>query len=163
MASSNIINILIFFFFLDSFHRNLRIKSFFEPERQTKLVSSTSTPNLFTTTPADSVPSDVERAIAKSKVLKPCKKMGPPPGPIHLEAVILTNEINLNKTFVRAPNNLNVSRDEKAALKTLASDHSIVIKPADKGGATVIQNREDYIREGERQLSDSLLYQPLDQ
>ena len=64
---------------LDSFHSNLRIKSFFEPERQTKLVSSTSTPNLFTTTPADSVPSDVERAIAKSKVLKPCKKWAPPP------------------------------------------------------------------------------------
>ena len=37
-----------------------------------------------------------------------------------------------------------------------------LIKPADKGGATVIQNREVYIREGERQLSDSLFYQPLD-
>ena len=57
---------------------------------------------------------------------------------------------------------MNVSRDEKAAQKTVASDHSILIKPADKGGATVIQNREDYIREGERQLSDGLFYQPLD-
>jgi hypothetical protein len=35
---------------------------------------------------------------------------------------------------------------------------NIVIKPADKGSAVVIQNREDYIAEGLRQLSDRDFY-----
>ena len=36
-----------------------------------------------------------------------------------------------------------------------------MIKPADKGGATVILNRADYVAEGLRQLSDQNFYQPI--
>ena len=42
------------------------------------------------------------------------------------------------------------------------SDHTIVIKPADKGGATVIMNRDDYVKEGMRQLADSKFYKQLE-
>ena len=37
-----------------------------------------------------------------------------------------------------------------------------MIKKADKGGAIVIQNRTDYITEGERQLADGKFYKVLD-
>ncbi len=43
----------------------------------------------------------------------------------------------------------------------LQIDTSIVIKPADKGGAIVIQNNVDYVRECERQLSDLDFYKKL--
>ena len=41
----------------------------------------------------------------------------------------------------------------------LKQNTDIVIKPADKGSAVVIQNKEDYIKEGLRQLSDQNFYQ----
>ena len=37
-----------------------------------------------------------------------------------------------------------------------------MIKGADKGGAVVIQNRDDYIKEGIRQLSDNTFYKHTD-
>ena len=48
----------------------------------------------------------------------------------------------------------NLSSAEKLAKIALSNDTSIVIKKADKGSAVVLQNREDYIKEGLRQLSD---------
>ena len=86
---------------LDNFHRNLRIKSFFDSPN--KIRSSTSTPNFPTPTYSSNLVSDVEKDIRKSKILKPDKKWTPPMGPIHLEAFILANEIDLNKTIVRSP------------------------------------------------------------
>ena len=83
-------------------------------------------------------------------------------GPIHLEAFILANEIDLNKTIGRSPIGHNITHDENTALNSLLNNHDIVIKPADKGGAIVILNRADYIAEGERQLSDLGFYNPLD-
>ena len=47
----------------------------------------------------------------------------------------------------------NLTRDERKALRDLRSDSRIVIKPADKGSAVVIQDRETYIVEGQRQLN----------
>jgi hypothetical protein len=43
-------------------------------------------------------------------------------------------------------------------LTKLGQNTSIVIKKADKGAAVVIMNREDYITEAERQLSDQNFY-----
>ena len=40
---------------------------------------------------------------------------------------------------------------------------NVVIKPADKGGAIVIQNREDYVLERKCQLSDPRFYKKVDQ
>ena len=52
----------------------------------------------------------------------------------------------------------NLTRDENKTLKSLSLNKAIVIKNADKGGAVVVLNTTDYIKEGLRQLSDPNFY-----
>lgn len=47
------------------------------------------------------------------------------------------------------------------SIKSLKNNQDIVIKPADKGGAVVIQNTVDYRAEATRQLSDETFYEEL--
>ena len=94
-------------------------------------------------------------------MIKSSRRWEPPNGPLTLEAFILTNEIDLNNTKVRSPRVNNLHREERQALKDLPKKHDIVIKPADKGGAVVVMNQSDYVKEGERQLNDRSFYQKL--
>ena len=55
----------------------------------------------------------------------------------------------------------NLTKSERACLKSLSNRTDITIKPADKGGAIVILSTSEYIREGYRQLNDSKFYEPL--
>lgn len=55
----------------------------------------------------------------------------------------------------------NLTTSEQKALKFLTEDPSIIIKPADKGTATVIMTLTDYIKSGLDQLSDNKYYQPI--
>lgn len=48
-------------------------------------------------------------------------------------------------------------------LKHLQENRDIIIKPADKGGATVIMNRTDYRKEALRQLSNQKYYQRINE
>ena len=66
----------------------------------------------------------------------------------------IKEEISRHHRFQR--NNLN--KRERAALRRLRDSKNIIIKPADKGGATVILNTEDYITEAMRQLSNAEYY-----
>ena len=56
----------------------------------------------------------------------------------------------------------NLSQGEKKALASLKDREDIIISKADKGGAVVIQNVEDYIKEAERQLGDPDFYQKVE-
>ena len=56
----------------------------------------------------------------------------------------------------------NLTKRERAALYRLSKDKEIVIKPADKGGATVIMNSADYIEEAMRQLNNQEYYKLVD-
>jgi len=85
-----------------------------------------------------------------------------PPGPRALEAFILSNELGLAKSLCRAPNSHNLPRDEELAKANLKANKHIIIKPADKGSAVVVMNREDYIAEGVRQLSDQNFYKEVE-
>lgn len=49
----------------------------------------------------------------------------------------------------------NLHSGEMSALKHLVNNPDLIIKPADKGGGIVLQNRTDYITETNRLLSDS--------
>ena len=53
---------------------------------------------------------------------------------------------------------MNLLKAERKAIKSLASNDKITIKPADKGGKIVIQDTMDYIKEGEQQLNDTTYY-----
>ena len=63
--------------------------------------------------------------------------------------------------------NLQNSKSTKAKkqikiLNRLRKDHNVIFKPADKGSSLVIQNRQDYISEAQKQLSVALHYKKLD-
>ena len=53
----------------------------------------------------------------------------------------------------------NITREEKQALNDLRNDTSIIIKGADKGSAVVVWDRDDYLKEAEKQLSDKDVYE----
>ena len=55
----------------------------------------------------------------------------------------------------------NLSKNEKVALKYLSKQDDIIIINANKGGAVVTMDVNDYIREAKRQLSDSKNYKVL--
>jgi hypothetical protein len=55
----------------------------------------------------------------------------------------------------------NTSREENRCLKNLSKLSEIVIKPADKGGATVLMDKQNYITEAYRQLNDPKYYRKL--
>lgn len=68
----------------------------------------------------------------------------------------LTQEIMKKKPHPKPHHNL--SPEELSALQDLKQDDSIVIKPADKGGATVIWSKADYEKEALRQLNNHQHY-----
>ena len=53
----------------------------------------------------------------------------------------------------------NCSMEERAALQTLARDHDVIVKPADKNLGLTLIARPWYIAECERQLGDAAIYQ----
>ena len=56
----------------------------------------------------------------------------------------------------------NLSKSQMVAISTLKINPSVVIKPADKGSATVIMSKKNYIAEAERQVSNQKHYAKLD-
>ena len=68
-----------------------------------------------------------------------------------------TEEQNNNKN--KYYNNL--TKGERKALKELADRNDIIITKADKGGAVVIIDVEDYVKEAEHQLSNKDGYKKL--
>ena len=55
----------------------------------------------------------------------------------------------------------NPTREEQDALKSLHNRSDIVIKPADKEGAVVVWDRDLYLGEPNKQLSDERFYQQI--
>ena len=62
---------------------------------------------------------------------------------------------NITKTY-------NLSKQERNALQQLKTRTDLVITNADKGGAVVIQETEEYIKEAYRQLHDTTFYKKCD-
>ena len=55
----------------------------------------------------------------------------------------------------------NLTKEERLALNFLRDDTSIVIKEAEKGSGVVVWDREDYLKEAEKQLGDKETYEGL--
>ena len=57
----------------------------------------------------------------------------------------------------------NINKEERLALKQLMSRRDVILKPANKGGATVVLDVEKYHDEAMRQLNDPNYYQKLNE
>ena len=145
---------------LDHFHRQLRIRHHFDKNNDIFHSFSQST-----TTEPDPLSALITQQQDESfdhPKFREKSKWRPPPGPPNLEAMAAANEINLQSLTPRSPKIQNLTRLEKQCLAELQSRSDIIIKPADKGSSVVLQNREDYIKEGVRQLNDTKFYRKTD-
>ena len=79
-----------------------------------------------------------------------------------IEVFLSRLEGEIIKISANSCNFSNLGTDERAALRNLKADRSIVIKEADKGSGVVVWDREDYILEAINQLGDSNVYIKLD-
>ena len=132
---------------IDRFHRNLRLKTFFDEDDGLD---------------SDHNDNDVSDILNISfngydsgfqhREFKNPSKFNPN-GPSALEAFIVSNETKIARIQCHSPHISNITREEKNALATLKSNKDITIKKADKGSSVVIQNTVDYIRESEKLLS----------
>ncbi|CAJ0963613.1 unnamed protein product [Ranitomeya imitator] len=139
---------------LQRFFRSLRLKVYFsDPQNQVvNTVRAPTAPQLLT---------------AESLGLRTKSPFRPPRGSHALETFIqfiqnsfqsLRGEVEMGRLYY--PPNLTLS--ERQSLQSLQSDSSLIIKPADKGGAIVIMDKSDYLREIRRQLDNTTVYQKLD-
>ena len=99
------------------------------------------------------------------KILKPSKGWKPDdsemdPNIMRYKTSVL-NDMQSKLKLKKKPR-FNISVKERKAIRSLKQNPDIIIKPADKGGAIVILNKEDYIKEGERQLQQDQHYKKLD-
>ena len=65
---------------------------------------------------------------------------------------------DISNIKAQGSNYSNLTKSEREVLKNLSEDKSIIIKPADKGSAVVVWDREDYIKEAPKQLNDQNVY-----
>ena len=72
---------------------------------------------------------------------------------------IYFNSLEENIMYIQCPQNKYLTREERSALHNLKNDKSIVIKSADKGSVIVVWDRDDYIKEVEKQLGDKGIYE----
>lgn len=136
----------------DRLIRNIKIKSFFQnstklfdPKLKTFQEKSNWTPSL------KCLPSDILETIKEidDTTINTIKKT---------KKIVRNNECEL-----KLYENDNLNHDEHHSIINLRNNQNIIIKNADKGGATVIMDKENYIFESNRQLNDDKYYKILEQ
>ena len=91
-------------------------------------------------------------------VFRPKSSWNPPKGHPNLE--VFLNEVE-KELFTVVDSKLgyaNLSKEERKSMRTLADDRTIVIKKAYRGSCVVVWDRNDYIKEAEKQLNDTNVY-----
>ena len=83
----------------------------------------------------------------------------PPKGHPAVEIFLSKLETEIFSVLPGTPLDYNLSKEEWLAMKGLAEDRNIIIKPADKGSCVVVWDREDYIAEADRQLKNNETYE----
>ena len=78
-----------------------------------------------------------------------------------LKLKYLKNDVTNVKTRKTKQKKLNLTKEEKTATEEVTEGTNIIITNADKGGAVVIMNTDDYINEVNGQLSDEDSYKQL--
>ena len=78
------------------------------------------------------------------------------------ESVLRHRKLTEDRQIILRQFEDNLFPAERKALAELKNNASIVIKPADKGSATVIMDKSAYVAEAQRQLSNTMYYRKLD-
>lgn len=78
-----------------------------------------------------------------------------------VRALVRRDREALRDLSVQSEKNRNITESQSRALKQLACNQEVIIKPADKGGQLVLQDRHHYLMEAHRQLMDADYYRPL--
>lgn len=123
-------------FDLQEYHRRIKLAAYFEDR------GKTDPPPPFTlkstwAPPSSALPEDIRNLI-------------------HLDSEFFLSKFKLS---IPKPN---LNKLEIEALNSLKENTTIVIKPADKGSAVVVMDRDQYIWEGHRQLMDTNYYRKLE-
>ena len=92
-------------------------------------------------------------------MFKPKPKFNPRNKDAAIELYLSSLEEKLIKAEVPKDKLNSLTKSEQKALYDLKNDKSIVIKSADKGLAVVVWDREDYIKEAEKELADEQVYE----
>ena len=85
----------------------------------------------------------------------------PPLGHLNLEVFLSQVGSELFKETQDSLHYSNLSQEEWKAVRFLADGRFIVIKKADKGCCFVVWDRWDYVKEAEKQLGDSTVYEEI--
>nr|XP_054761537.1 ankyrin repeat, PH and SEC7 domain containing protein secG-like [Lytechinus pictus] len=120
---------------LSTFYRRIRLKEFF----------------------LDEPPSDPEPFYRKSTWTPPKNRV--PSLETYIQAVS-SQVCSTDTLYTRAHDNL--PREERQALSSLKNRSDIIIKPADKGSAVVVMDRQQYIDEAMKHLNNRSHYALLD-
>ena len=99
----------------------------------------------------------------KTREFTPKSKWSPEDKNMPPEVLETIEKINADLTKIKVPyHKNNLSEGEILALKSIRQNSDIILKPADKGSATVIMDKEKYINEGYRQLNDDRYYKKIE-
>ena len=79
----------------------------------------------------------------------------PPKGHSALEAFLNKTEKYIFFLTPEREKDYSLTKDEYLAMRSLANDRNVIIKPADKWSSIVVWDRLDYLAEAEKQLNDS--------
>ena len=92
--------------------------------------------------------------VSETPEFKSKSTWNPPKVVPSLELFLSQTEKDILSVHPGKANNYNLSKEEYLTMRSLQNDRSVVIKPAEKGSAVVVWDRNDYLKEAERQLSD---------
>ena len=101
---------------------------------------------------------DETQEFSKTPAFSTKSTWNPPKGHPCLEVFLSQVENELFQITKQDLRYSNLSKEEWRAIRSLADDRSIVIKKADKGSCVVVWDRNDYVLEAEKQLSDPIVY-----
>ena len=78
-----------------------------------------------------------------------------------LELFLSQTERDILSILPGKATNYNLPKKEYLILCSLQNDRGVIIKPADKGSTVVVWDRNDYLKEAERQLRDEKTYEEI--
>ena len=101
---------------------------------------------------------EVTPNFSEVPAFRPKSSWNPPKGHPNLEVFLSEVEKELFTVVDSKLGYSNLSKEEWKAMQTLADDRTIVIKKLDKESCDVVWDRNDYIKEAQKELNDTNVY-----